>query len=223
MLLFGILECKYSQCNHYLSNRFDVGAAFWAFKGNSDILHRRCVVLIVLFVSGATNRLNNKRRPIICRMLSIILCLVRLFIVFGDKLTRSPSEWRKIVRIDIFSAVCPWLIPRRGRMSHAPRSRGAGRCSTRFMVSRIWSGTLEVGCRATGGRRNLLLSSDSGIADMITTRRRDTLISPSFDDFWFLTTAPLPSGGTTDPSDGHSRGARRAYLHPTPLVTSGER
>lgn len=153
MLLFWILEWRYSQCNHYLSNRFDVAVAFWAFKGNSDILHKRCVVLIVLFVSGATNRLNNKWSPIICHMLSLILCLVRLFIVFGDKLSRSPSELRKIVRIDIFCAVCPWLIPRRWRMSHAPRSQGASRYSTRFMVSRIWSGRpglwkLGVGRRA---------------------------------------------------------------------------
>jgi len=173
---------RYSQCNHYSPNRFDVIVAFWKFNGdNNNILHRRYVILIVLFVFGATYRLNkNRRATIFCCTLSIIKCSVKLFIVFGDKLSRSPSELRKTVRIDIFSAVCLWLILRRRRMSHAPRSRR----STRFMMFHVWSGTLEVGCRATGGRRNLLLSSCAGIAYMIRTRYPYRPYRPSF--WWLL-------------------------------------
>jgi len=145
------VECKYSQCNHYLSNRFDVTVAFWAFKVNNEIFHIVCVVFMMLFMSGRVDRLNKKGRPIICRTLSIILCLVRLFIVFDDELSRTLLELQKIVQIDIFFVICPWLIPQRRCMSHAQRSRLAGRCRLLFIVcpaSGPGLGKLGVGRRA---------------------------------------------------------------------------
>lgn len=145
------MEYKYSQCNHYLSNRFDVTVAFWAFKINNEIFHIRCVVFMMLFMSCRADRFNKKRRPIIFRTLSIILCFVRLFIVFDDELSRTLLELQKIVQIDIFFVICPWLIPQRRCMSHAQRSRLAGRCRLLFMVcpaSGPGLGKLGVGRRA---------------------------------------------------------------------------
>lgn len=134
-----------------MSNGFDVTVAFWAFKVNNEILHIRCVVFMMLFTSGRADRLTKKRRPIICRTLSIILCLVRLFIVFDDELSRTLLELQKIVQIDIFFVICPWLIPQRRCMNHAQRSRLAGRCRLLLMMCPATGpglGKLGVGRRA---------------------------------------------------------------------------